>query len=127
MGAYLCVGLGGILGANARYAVSTLAASRLGLAFPYGTFVVNATGSLLMGLFLTAVADHVAAEARLFVATGFLGAYTTFSTFAYETIALARRAEVGAALANALGSAAVGVAGATLGILLADGLGGRLG
>ena len=120
MGAYLWVGLGGILGANARYAVSTLAAGRLGGAFPYGTFVVNATGSFLISLFLTAVADHVGAEARLFVATGFLGAYTTFSTFAYETIDLARRAEVRAALSNALGSTAVGVAGAALGILLAD-------
>ena len=123
---YLLVGLGGILGANARYAVSVWAADRFGTAFPYGTFVVNATGSFLLGFFLTVVADRFGnnPEARLLVATGFLGAYTTFSTFTYESIALLRRGSLRPALANVLGNVAIGLVGATAGIALGALVGG---
>ncbi|MDP9369409.1 MAG: CrcB family protein, partial [Chloroflexota bacterium] len=55
MGPYLLIALGGAIGANARYLVSTWAANRVGVEFPYGTFLVNASGSLLMGFFLTLV------------------------------------------------------------------------
>lgn len=121
---YLLIGAGGIVGANARYLVSAWAAGRLGVAFPYGTFIINVSGSFVIGLFLTLVADRFGNDpaARFLVATGFLGAYTTYSTFAYETIALARRARPWPALANALGSAAAGALAAGLGILLATGL-----
>jgi CrcB protein len=128
MGTYLLIALGGILGANARYVISVWAADRFGVAFPYGTFLINVSGSFVMGIFLTVVAYHYGndPDARYLVATGFLGAYTTFSTFAYETIALVRRGLLRPALINALGSTATSVAGAALGIVLANMLGSRL-
>lgn len=127
MSALLLIGLGGVLGANARYLVSTWAADRFGTAFPYGTFLINASGSFLIGFVLTVVVNQLSnsSAVRLLVATGFLGAYTTFSTFAYETVALLRQGDIRPALINALGSAALGVSGASAGILLAALLAGR--
>jgi CrcB protein len=127
MGTYLLIALGGIVGANARYVVTVWAADRFGVAFPHGTFLVNASGSLLMGVFVTVVADRFGndPDARFLVATGFLGAYTTFSTFAYETIALVRRGLLRPAVINALGSAGTSVGGAWLGIILASHIGSR--
>jgi CrcB protein len=120
MGDVVLIGLGGVLGANARYVVAVWAADRYGTGFPYGTFLINATGSLVIGLLLTLLANSLAgsAPARLFLATGFLGAYTTFSTFTYETIALVRQGEVRLALVNVLGSAGVGIAGCALGVAI---------
>jgi CrcB protein len=122
------IGVGGAIGANARYLVSTWAAGRYGVSFPYGTFLINATGSVLIGFVLTLLAAFLGSspEARLMLVTGFLGAYTTFSTFTYETIALVREAEFRPALLNALGSVVLGVAGCAIGILAAELLAGRL-
>ncbi len=122
MGPYLLIALGGAIGANARYLVSTWAANRVGVEFPYGTFLVNASGSLLMGFFLTLVGNHISNEpdVRLLIGTGFLGSYTTFSTFAYETVALVRRGAIRSSLVNALGSTITGIAGVGLGMALAD-------
>lgn len=126
---YLLIGVGGVLGANARYLVSTWAASRFGTAFPTGTLIVNVTGSFLIGLVLQTVLVRFDndADARLLVATGFLGAYTTFSTFAFETVALLRQRDLRAALTNSLGSAGFGIGGAAAGILLANLMTGQLG
>jgi CrcB protein len=123
----LLIGLGGALGAIARYLVSTWAAGRFGTGFPYGTFFINISGSFLIGFVLTVVVDQVSTSSavRLLIATGFLGAYTTFSTFAFETVALFRQGDTRPALINALGSAALGVSGAMAGILLAALLAGR--
>ncbi len=125
---YLLIGGGGILGANTRYLVSTWAANRIGVGFPYGTLIVNGSGSFLIGLVLTILADrlHHNANATLLVATGYLGAYTTFSTFTYETIALVRRSAIGPAAVNVLASIAAGAIGTALGILLATGLSDRI-
>lgn len=125
MGPYLLIALGGVAGANARYLVSTWAANRVVADFPYGTLLINASGSLLLGFFLTIVAGQggLESDARFLVATGFLGAYTTFSTFAYETIALARRGAIRKSLINALGSAAAGIGGASAGIACASAFG----
>jgi CrcB protein len=129
MSALLLIGLGGVLGANARYLVSTWAAGRFGTAFPYGTFLINVSGSVLIGLVLTVVVDRLSTSSsvRLLVATGFLGAYTTFSTFAYETVALLRQGDLRPALINAVGSAVLGVSGCVAGILLATLLAGDIG
>lgn len=129
MGPFLLIAVGAVCGANARYLISTWAAKRFGVAFPYGTLLVNASGSCLMGLLLTLLAGRLgaAADARALLAVGFLGAYTTFSTFAYETVALIRQGSIRLACVNALGSAAAGIVGAAAGIALAVWLGGAAG
>jgi CrcB protein len=85
----LLVGVGGAAGAMARFGVSKLSASVLGTTFPYGTLIVNAAGSLLLGL-LTGLAlgrFDVPTAVKLLVGVGFCGAFTTFSTFAVDTLA----------------------------------------
>jgi fluoride exporter len=122
MRAFLLIGLGGALGANARYLVSTWAANRWGTAFPYGTLIVNVTGSFLLGCVLTVVVVRFGddLDTRLLIATGFFGAYTTFSTFAFETLALTRQGGYLAATVNVLGTTLLALAGAAAGIALAS-------
>lgn len=87
---YLAVALGGSLGAISRYATVMLAQNVWGLRFPYGTLIVNTMGSFLAGFFLTLLVGRFNAEEywRLFFFTGFLGAYTTFSSYAAESLFL---------------------------------------
>jgi CrcB protein len=89
MRAYLWVSLGALLGANLRYFVSRLAAKLLSTDFPYGTLIINITGSFILGLFLIWTTERVLADPkwRLLVAIGFCGSYTTFSSYAFETMA----------------------------------------
>lgn len=89
---YLIVGTGGFLGAIARYELGGLFKVGSG-DFPLGTFTINLTGSFILGLFLTLITEKfvVAAEWRLFFATGFVGAYTTFSSLTNEVITLFRQ------------------------------------
>nr|WP_284498306.1 fluoride efflux transporter CrcB [Legionella maioricensis] len=85
---YLAVALGGSIGAVARYAIVIFAQNTWGLQFPYGTLIVNTVGSFLAGFFLALLIGRFNAEVyvRLFFFTGFLGAFTTFSSFAAETL-----------------------------------------
>lgn len=88
---YLLVGLGGFFGANARFVVARGLAALFDTRFPLGTFVINISGSFLLGVLGVVVADRVAPSSeslRLALGVGFLGAYTTFSTFEFETHAL---------------------------------------
>ena len=111
----LWVGLGGFLGANARYWVGGWVVARFGTALPWATMTVNVTGSFLLGLISTILAErHGAPPAlRLLIPVGFLGAYTTFSTFELETWTVARtdapRAWLYVGLSLALGLLAVGL------------------
>lgn len=118
---YLVIGLGGFVGANARYLVGGWVQQRWGAEFPYGTFIVNITGCFILGVFATlALRSGWSEPWRLLVAVGFVGAYTTFSTFEYETLRLiAEGARWRAALVNVIGSAAVGLLAAYLGVLAA--------
>lgn len=106
----LWVGLGGFLGANARYLLGLWVATRLGTTFPYGTFVINVTGSFVLGLIMGLLDAHILAPAvRLSLAIGFVGAYTTFSTWTYETMRLLEDGSWELAFANVFGSLLVGM------------------
>lgn len=91
--ALLAVGAGGALGAIARYLVFVFAVHLLGRSFPYGTILVNVLGSLVMGFLVEAMALawNAPMETRLFLVVGFLGAFTTFSTFSMDFAALYER------------------------------------
>jgi len=103
MGKYILqVAAGGALGAVCRYGIATLAVRLFGSGFAWGTLLVNLAGCLLLG-FLFAVVDQrsvMGPGARLFVMTGFLGALTTFSTYALESVQFARVGEYGLFLTN---------------------------
>lgn len=93
MNAIIAVALGGALGAMARYGVNLGAVKVLGHGFPYGTLIVNVVGSFLMGLLISIMAHSWQApdSARLLLVTGFLGAFTTFSTFSLDVVSLWER------------------------------------
>src|SRR5436190_22015556 len=117
------VGLGGFLGANARYWVGGWIQVRWGTAFPWSTFVINVTGSFILGLFVTLITERFfvpnVLALRLLVAIGFVGAYTTFSTFELETLSLVTTSEWLRAFGNAFGSLFAGFLAVWLGVLLA--------
>jgi CrcB protein len=120
LAAVLWVGLGGFLGANARYLLGGWIANRLGAGFPYGTYVINVSGSFILGFFLAFAQDRawVAPSARLLFAVGFVGAYTTFSTFEYESMRLFQDEELLLGAMYLIGSVASGAAAVIAGIAL---------
>ena len=86
---FLLISMGAIAGANARYLLSRYAARVLGPVFPYGSLIINITGSLIVGFFVIWTTERVLADPRwrLLVVVGFCGAFTTFSSYAFETMA----------------------------------------
>jgi CrcB protein len=119
---YLLVGVGGFLGANARYLVARWVAALVDTRFPLGTFVINISGSFVLGVLGTIVAQKMfptSEAARLAIGVGFLGAYTTFSTFEYETHALFEDGAWLTATTNIVASVAVGLIAVRAGIVLA--------
>jgi fluoride exporter len=119
--AYLLIGIGGFLGANARYVVAGWVTERFGASFPYGTFVINVSGSFILGFFVIFISERLSVHPnwRLFFAVGFLGAYTTFSTFSFENFVLLQERSYLLALANMFGSVALGLMAAVAGIIVA--------
>lgn len=118
----LWVGVGGFLGATLRYALS-MAAARLGGAWPLGTLLVNVLGCLAGGVLLFAVEQQaLSPRARAFLGVGLLGALTTFSTFGVETLVLARSSGMGAALGNVALQLVLGLGGVAAGHALAGAL-----
>ena len=116
---FLLVFAGGGLGAIARYFVTTALAGRLGN-FPLGTLTVNLLGSFLMGLAVGIIAGRASLEPlRLLLAAGFLGGFTTFSSFSAETLALIQGGQIFSAAANVLVSVAAGLAACAAGLSLA--------
>jgi len=124
MDKFLLISAGAVLGANARYWIGTWAAEKWGAAFPYGTLLINLSGSLLLGVFMALTAERAVIDPRirLLVATGFLGAYTTFSTFTYESVSLLLKGAVVPGLLNALGSTALGLLAVGAGIWIGKSL-----
>ncbi len=118
---YLAVAAGGALGAVLRYYLGGTLLARAAAPFPTATFVINVTGSFVIGLFLTLATErvHVSPHLRLAVAVGFVGAYTTFSTFEYETAKLIEDGDVTRALLNVVLSFAAGLLAVWLGIFAA--------
>jgi len=118
---YLIIGAGGFVGAITRYILAVWIGQRWGRSFPLGTFVINITGSFLIGLLMTLMAERFTENPqwRLLLVVGFLGAYTTFSTFEYETGGLLRDGEWLYAGINVIGSVFVGFIALKLGEVLA--------
>ncbi|RCV50779.1 fluoride efflux transporter FluC [Marinitenerispora sediminis] len=119
MTALLLVALGGAVGAPLRYLADRFVQARHDSVFPWGTFAVNATGSLLLGL-LAGLAPPGWAAALL--GTGLLGTLTTYSTFGYETVRLAREGGWFLAYANVMGSLSAGLGAAYVGLAVAQAL-----
>ena len=117
---YLLVFIGGGLGAALRHFVNGLSLRLVGTALPWGTFFINVTGSILMGVVVGVFASKLPLPPalRLFVATGILGGYTTFSTFSLETAMLMERGQAFMALGYVLGSVLLGVGGLFAGMAL---------
>jgi len=117
---FLLIGIGGFIGANMRYWVAGWIADRWGQTFPWGTFVVNASGSLLLGVFIGWSLQQITLDprVRMLVVVGFFGAYTTFSTFANESALLYESGDIVGMLGNILGTNLVCVLGALAGLAI---------
>lgn len=117
----LIIGFGGFVGAVSRYGLALWIGQRWGRTFPLGTFVINVSGSFLIGLFMTLMAERftVNPQWRLLLVVGFLGAYTTFSTFEYETGTLLKDGEWTFAMLNIILSVVAGFIALKLGEALA--------
>ncbi|HTP88227.1 MAG TPA: fluoride efflux transporter CrcB [Bryobacteraceae bacterium] len=119
---YLVVLAGGGVGSLARYVASAAIMQRFGGTFPLGTFVINITGSFLIGLLMTLLTDRLdwSPNWRLLLVVGFLGGYTTFSSFEWESLQALRQGARWSGLLNLVGSVVAGYIAVWLGALLAD-------
>ena len=117
---YLLVFVGGGLGSTLRYFVNVICPKLFGAAFPYHTFIINITGSTVMGLIAGyfAFRGDASQSWRLFLMTGILGGYTTFSAFSLDTAVLYERGELGLALFYVLGSVVLSIGGLFAGLAL---------
>jgi len=116
---FLAISVAAIVGANLRYLISRLAAKELGPVFPYGTLIINIVGSFIVGLFVIWTTERALVDPRwrLLVVVGFCGSFTTFSSYAFESMAYFQTGQWGLMLANifsnnllCLGAALAGMA-----------------
>ncbi|WP_315835237.1 fluoride efflux transporter CrcB [Bradyrhizobium prioriisuperbiae] len=117
---YLLVFVGGGLGATLRHAINMFCARCIGTGFPWGTFIINITGSTVMGLIAgyLALKGDAAQPWRLFLMTGILGGYTTFSAYSLDSFLLYERGEIGLAAFYVIGSVVISIAGLVAGLTL---------
>jgi fluoride exporter len=118
---YLVVMLGGATGSLARYLIGTAIMSRMGGRFPFGTFFINITGSFLIGFIMTLLTERLSPHPnwQLGLVVGVLGGYTTFSSFEWENLGLARSGAFVFGLMNVIGSVMLGFFAVWLGALMA--------
>jgi len=121
---YLWIALGAVVGASARYFLSLLIARDFSSSFPYGTLLINVTGSLIAGFFLVFSTERVLLDPRwrLLVVIGFCGSYTTFSSYAYESFALMERGQWLLTGVNIVGSNVLSLIAVVAGAALARAL-----
>jgi len=121
---FLMISTGAIFGANIRYWIGNWAAQKFGINFPFGTFLINFSGSLLLGFFVTIITERfsINPQWRLLISVGFFGAYTTFSTYTLDSIHLLLKGQWQYGLFNLFGSTILGVAAAGAGIWLGKNL-----
>jgi fluoride exporter len=117
----LYVGAGGFLGADSRFLLSRAVSQWFGASFPYATLLINASGSFILGFFLIWTTQRVLADynLRMFVAVGFCGGYTTFSSYTFETFSLFEQGQYWLAVTNFPGNNVLALAAAVLGAILA--------
>ncbi len=116
---YVAIGIGGFAGAIARYALGSYIGGRFGVRVPYGTFVINVSGSFLVGFILALLARTTASQYwRYLIPIGFIGAYTTFSTFEYETLRAIQDGQPMTGLLNVVLSLVIGFVAVWLGSAL---------
>jgi len=121
---FLAISVAAILGANLRYVISRLAAKELGPIFPYGTLIINVLGSFIVGLFVIWTTERVLVDPRwrLVVVVGFCGSFTTFSSYAFESMSFFARGQWGLMLANVFANNLLCLAGALAGMAVARAL-----
>ena len=121
MDRYVMIALGGALGALARYQLALMIQTRVATGFPWGTFAVNITGCLVMGVAATLFTERLVVHPnwRFLIPIGFIGAYTTFSTFEYETFRAVTEGGWLIGAANVVGSVVAGYVALWLGVALA--------
>jgi CrcB protein len=119
---YLLIAVGGALGSIARYWVGSTISGRMGTKFPYGTFVINVTACILIGFSITYLGKRVDLSPawRFLIPVGFIGAYSTFSTYEWETLSTLRSGAFALASLYAVASLILGLAAAWLGAALAE-------
>jgi fluoride exporter len=122
---FLAISVAAILGANLRYLLSRVAAREFGPVFPYGTLIINILGSFIVGLFAIWTTERVLVDPRwrLLVVVGFCGSFTTFSSYAFETMSFFEQGQWGLMLTNIVGNNLLCLAGALAGMALARVLG----
>lgn len=121
---FLAISVAAVLGANLRYVLSRFAVKEFGPVFPYGTLIINILGSFIVGLFVTWTTERVLVDPRwrLLVVVGFCGSFTTFSSYAYESMAFFEQGQWGLMLANIFSNNLLCLGGALAGIALARAL-----
>jgi fluoride exporter len=119
---YLFIAAGGALGSIARYWVGSMIGSRMGTRFPYGTLIINITACVIIGFSITYLGRRVELSPawRFLIPIGFVGAYSTFSTYEWETLSNLRAGAFALAGLYAIGSLVLGLAAAWAGMLLAE-------
>jgi CrcB protein len=115
----MMVGLGGFMGAIARFWIGGYVSEKMGAKFPYGTFVINCSGSFIIGLLITLLAErtHWNPNWRYLLPVGFVGAYTTFSTFEFETLRAFQDGQITVAILNIALSVMLGFLAVWLGVV----------